>query len=361
MDRTAKKDPVGDTTTMPFKLSTKASNNSTRKEAAWVLDECTKPLGFPKHVIVVKAVDLEDIKDREDVQLYARAEFHQINRYCWDPAKKWSWEEREGWGPLNTSKPHRCIGSHKHFGNRTLRPLPQRPVLELPEELQADETDCEEDDGDAHGVGAGLPPAERGVVRFIPERLGTQQKNGAGTSGRVGARSTLQNHCRAGFARRRLGFRKNDFGPSKRMELVPDAISERLGTQQKNGAGRNGRVGARSTLRSPEVDARGVGAGFDLARTTWDPAKEWSWEEREGWGPLHTCRFATSSRSSEPYFLDLMLETECVVWILKPVGLVPIAEPDSLDLIVRLDSVVSEITPHLKRRLHGRRRRVLFR
>ncbi|KAA8914180.1 hypothetical protein FN846DRAFT_902300 [Sphaerosporella brunnea] len=102
------------------------------------------------------------------------------------------------------------------------------------------------------------------------------------------------------------------------VELVLESISERLGTQQKYGAGRSGRVGARSTLRNhsgagfscrrlalsdDEDDGRGVGARLPPAEcgdvrsdlgTTWDPAKEWSWEEREGWGPLKTSQGSLS-------------------------------------------------------------------
>ncbi|KAA8904261.1 hypothetical protein FN846DRAFT_890907 [Sphaerosporella brunnea] len=47
------------------------------------------------------------------------------------------------------------------------------------------------------------------------------------------------------------------------------------------------RIRRRPGLSENGHDARGVGGGFDLG-TTWDPAKEWSWEEREGWGPLNT-------------------------------------------------------------------------
>ncbi|KAA8902288.1 hypothetical protein FN846DRAFT_908578 [Sphaerosporella brunnea] len=52
-----------------------------------------------------------------------------------------------------------CIRRQKHFGNWKRRPLPHDPVLELPQELEADETDDDErpdrekDDHDACGVG----------------------------------------------------------------------------------------------------------------------------------------------------------------------------------------------------------------
>ncbi|KAA8914148.1 hypothetical protein FN846DRAFT_902247 [Sphaerosporella brunnea] len=100
------------------------------------------------------------------------------------------------------------------------------------------------DDDDARAAGAGFAAAERGVIIF---HLGT-----------------TWDPAKVWSWEEREGW-----GPLNTSEPLRCRIRRRLG------------------LSDDEDDGRGVGAAFAL-ETTWDPAKVWSWEEREGWGPLNT-------------------------------------------------------------------------
>ncbi|KAA8894520.1 hypothetical protein FN846DRAFT_912829 [Sphaerosporella brunnea] len=238
----------------------------------------------------------------------------------------------------------------------------------------------------------------------ISARLGTRPKNRAARSRSVGARATLRNHSdpetyhpnkgtgwwarvltvalnslslstHVVAARNNLYRSHKHFAKWKRRQLPVLQLPEELEAggpddgdrsdrdeddDDARGVGGSGFAHRRFGISADDDhDARGFGAAFRPAErvvipfelaTTWDPAKQCSWEEREGWGPVHI-----EEKLLFPDFAAL-IETECVVRTLKPVGLILIAQPDCLDLIVRLDMVVSEITPHLTGRLNGRRR-----
>ncbi|KAA8896232.1 hypothetical protein FN846DRAFT_893454 [Sphaerosporella brunnea] len=153
------------------------------------------------------------------------------------------------------------IRSQKHFGNRKRRELPHVPVLELLEELEADKT---ADDERPHRVEEKMVPAELvpdllvrslGSFNSISERLRTQQKNDAGRSGRVGARSTLRNQSGAGFTHCGLEISEDSHyarGVGARLPPIEcEGVRFNLKmtwAPQKNAAGRSGRVAACSTL-----------------------------------------------------------------------------------------------------------------
>ncbi|KAA8892573.1 hypothetical protein FN846DRAFT_896733 [Sphaerosporella brunnea] len=152
--------------------------------------------------------------------------------------------------------------SQRHFGTRALRPLPQRPVLELPDELQANETDREEDVDDAcraNGACRRNEPSEDdddacGVVGSGLDRRRRELSDDEDGAHGVGAV----------FNRRyEISDDEDDAGGAgSGFDLRCYEISD----DQDDTRGIGAEFDCRYEISDDEDDTRGVGCGFDCGR-----------------------------------------------------------------------------------------------